>query len=65
MAEIKLIATDLDGTFLKVGIRRIRRTSRPYGPARKRGLEYALVRGETGRNAEKIVEEVGFDDFVR
>ncbi len=52
MAEIKLIATDLDGTFLKGG-----HTPHPEN--------IKAVRGETGRNAEKLWKRSGLTTFVR
>ena len=54
MAQIKLIATDLDGTFLKGAIRRTRRISRLCGPARRQGSEYVPVQDETGQSAEGL-----------
>ena len=63
MAEIKLIATDLDGTFLKGG-----HTPHPENIKAVRACQEAGIRvcACTGRNwaeCRKIVEEVGFDDF--
>lgn len=53
MAQIKLIATDLDGTFLKGG-HSTRRISRLCGPARRQGSEYVPVQDETGQSAEGL-----------
>ena len=66
MAEIKLIATD-SGRYVSQGwaYAASGRTPRPYGPARKRGLEYAPVRGATGQNAEKLWKRSGLTTFVR
>ena len=63
MAVIKLIATDLDGTFLKGG-----HTPHPENIKAVRACQEAGIRvcACTGRNwaeCRKIVEEVGFDDF--
>lgn len=65
MAEIKLIATDLDGTFLKGGHTPHPENIRAVRACQEAGLEYAPVRGETGRNAEKLWKRSGLTTFVR
>lgn len=63
MAEIKLIATDLDGTFLNSAFEPNPDNVRAVKAAREAGIKVCVCTGRFWPQARQIVKDCGFDDF--
>ena len=63
MAEIKLIATDLDGTFLQGGHTPHPENIKAVRACQQAGIKVCVCTGRNWAECRKIVKEVGFDDF--
>ena len=63
MAEIKLIATDLDGTFLQGGHTPHPENIKAVRACQQAGIKVCVCTGRNWAECRKIVKDVGFDDF--
>lgn len=63
MAEIKLIATDLDGTFLQGGHTPHPENIKAVRACQEAGIKVCACTGRNWSECRKIVKEVGFDEF--
>ena len=63
MAEIKLIATDLDGTFLQGGDTPHPKNIEAVRACQAAGIKVCACTGRSFNWCRDIIEQVGFDDF--
>ena len=63
MAEIKLIATDLDGTFLRGGDSPHPENIEAVKECQAAGIKVCACTGRSFNRAKDIIQEVGFDQF--